>query len=760
MIHRTHQPGRGTRHVGAAALVLLAWASPLSAQDAPGAEKKKDDIPPIVKVEVVVTGTRTDIAPEKSPVSTSVVSGQELRIRNSQTLDQSLNLLGGLYVLRTKGPADTNTRVNMRGFTGANRTLVLLDGQPVNDAYTGEVSWASLPNAEVDRVEVVRGPFSALYGGNAMAGVINILTRPINARSGDANAQFGTYGTQTYSARLADRVGRLGLSIGGQRLSSDGYASRGVTTTATTGTTGTRVTGVLPTSTTTGTRTYQIGWGGQNWYRQYSLRTKAEYGLGTGGLISMQYVRQSSNYGYEGYTSLLRDSGGNVVDRGPVLFDDNGTTRALTFTPGTFISGPGQARSNLYSGAFQYALRASSLVRVTAGIYDQPDNSFRTPTTATASLTAGPGAISLRGSRNTYANAQYMWVPSRRHTVIAGVEVRGERSENQEFAQPDWAKVDERGAQTYASAGKASTIAAYAQEQFQLADRLTLVAGGRFDRWWAHDGFSNTFTAASPLQSYAERTNNAVTGKLSLAYQVGPAWTIRASAGTAFRAPTVYDLYRTFRLGATLFMAEPTLKPESLVSGEAGIARRFGTRAGLEATWFHNRVTDLIYRKTDLVADPTGATRLNVNAGEGRTNGVELSGRVQLTAWADLRGTYSFTDAIILRNPAVPASEGKQVPYVPSHMTSLSVLMSRGRATGSLSARYAGTVFNSDTNTDTTKGVIGSYNPYGLVDGSVAFKAHRHLEIVANGDNLLNRSYYLFYLNPGRTVNVGARVGF
>ncbi|MFN7984505.1 MAG: TonB-dependent receptor plug domain-containing protein [Vicinamibacterales bacterium] len=369
---------------------------------------KTEDTPPIVRVEVVVTGTRTDIAPEKAPVSTSVISPQELRIRNSQTLDQSLDLLGGVYVLRTKGPADTNTRINMRGFNGANRTLVLLDGQPVNDAYTGEVSWASLPNAEVDRVEVVRGPFSALYGGNAMGGVINILTRPVSGRSGEASTVFVLDApTRAWSTNAC----WPGLNLAGQRLTSDGYASRGVTTTATSGATGT-VTGVVPTFTTAGARTYRIGWGGENWYRQYALRAKAEYSLGAATLASFQYVRQSSNYGYAGYTSLLRDANGAIVDRGPVLFNDGGTTRALTFTPGTFISGPGQSRSNLYAGTFQHALNNTTLLRVTGGMYDQPDNSFRTPTAATASLTSGAGSISLRGSRNSYANAQVTWLPS------------------------------------------------------------------------------------------------------------------------------------------------------------------------------------------------------------------------------------------------------------------------------------------------------------------------------------------------------------
>lgn len=741
---------------------MLLAAAPSWAQEPTSTSKEQEPSgdPLLLKVDVVVTGTRTDIAPDKAPVSTSVVSQQELQIRNSQTLDQSLDLLGGLYVLRTKGPADTNTRINMRGFNGANRTLVLLDGQPVNDAYTGEVSWASLPNAEVDRVEVVRGPFSSLYGGNAIGGVINILTRPVTRRDIEGSAQFGTYNTQNYSGRFANRLSsHFGFSLGAQRLDSDGYGSRGVTTAATTGTTGTRVTGVVPTSTTTGTRTYQIGWGGENWYRQYSVRAKGEATFGAT-QASFQYVRQSSNYGYEGFTNFLRDANGAVVERGPVLFDDNGTTRALTFTPGTFISGPGQGRSNLYSGVFQRVLTAKSLVRITAGIYDQPDNSFRTPTAATATLSSGPGSISLRGSRNGYGNAQYTLAASTRHTIIAGLELRREQSDNQEFSQSDWTNVDDRGAQTYASAGRASTLAFYAQEQFQMADRLTLIAGGRFDRWRAYDGFSNTYTAASPLKNYPERTNNAATGKLSLAFQPRSDWTVRGSVGTAFRAPTVYDLYRTFRLGTTLFVAEPTLQPESLVSGEVGLTKRFGERVSAEATWFRNQITDMIYRKTDLVADPTGATRVNVNAGEGKTSGLELSGRARLNSWMELRGSYSYTDAIIAKNPAVPASEGKRVPYVPSHMTSLSALLAKGRWSGSLSGRYAGTVFNTDTNTDTTKDVIGSYNAFGLIDGSVSFRAHRHLSVFASADNLLNREYFLFYLSPGRTVNAGARVEF
>jgi iron complex outermembrane receptor protein len=71
-----------------------------------------------------------------------------MELRNPQTLDQSLNQIEGMFVLRTKGPADTNTRIQTRGFNGSSRTLVLLDGQPMNDAYTGEVPGPAFPSAK------------------------------------------------------------------------------------------------------------------------------------------------------------------------------------------------------------------------------------------------------------------------------------------------------------------------------------------------------------------------------------------------------------------------------------------------------------------------------------------------------------------------------------------------------------------------------------------------------------------------------------
>jgi outer membrane receptor protein involved in Fe transport len=182
------------------------------------------DPPPVIeplKTTITVTGTRTATELDRTPVSTSLITRDELDTRGVNQVDQVLSGTEGVSAYRTKGPADNDFGVGMRGFSGRggqSRTLILLDGQPLNDSYTGAVNWSMLPVSEFERVEVVRGPFSSLYGGNAMGGVINLITRPVERRHLELSGQFGAHRTTAYSLHATDRFfNRLGLSFGYRR---------------------------------------------------------------------------------------------------------------------------------------------------------------------------------------------------------------------------------------------------------------------------------------------------------------------------------------------------------------------------------------------------------------------------------------------------------------------------------------------------------------------------------------------------------------
>lgn len=710
--------------------------------------------------QVVVTATRSETASDKAPVSTSVVTGDELRVRNVQTLDQGLNLLEGVFVFRTKGIADPTARVMMRGFNGANRTLVLLDGQPMNDSYSGEVTWATLPSQMVDRVEVVRGSSSSLYGGNAMGGVINILTKPVERRSGVATVQYGTYGTADYGGQFADRLSRFGLSVGGQRVTTDGYQNRPITVAPGTGTTGTIATGAQATLSPTGTLAYIVGEAGNNWYKQNSLRVKGEFAPTNAALFTAHYVFQNSESGYDSYRSGLRGVDGAVIDRGPVLINDGGVMRQLNVTPGTFVQGPGDTRSHLFNGSYRQAI-GKRLVQVSIGVNNQPNNTTRTPTAATATFQGGPGSIAIRDSRGYFVNSQVATPIAMGGELIGGFDMRREWSDNADFVLTNWTDRGVVGSKTFSAHGDTINAAGFAELRQPLGSKVALTGGLRFDHWRTFNGAVNIFNAAVPPASYEPRTNNALTGRLSVVAAPSKPWTFRGSVGSAFRNPNVFELYRTFRLSTgTVFYASPDLEPERNLGYELGAVRRLGSTVSLEATYFRNETTDLIYRKTDLVVDPTGRTRILVNAGEAITNGVELVFRARLRPWMQVQGQYTWADAVIASNPALPETEGKKVPFTPPHMTAASLLLAKEHWSGSVTGRYVAGYYSLDTNLDTTKGVVGSYSAFFVAGVSGGYTIRRGVEAFASVENLMDRQYFVFYLNPGRALNVGLRVGF
>ena len=132
---------------------------------------------PMELEQIVVTATRTEMEASQAPASTSVVTRKDIEQRTILAPDEALNTLPGVFDTRGKGITDILSGINLRGMPGQERTLILLDGMPLNSAYTGNVQFGGLAPEDIRQIEVIRGPFSSLYGGYAMGGVVNILTK-------------------------------------------------------------------------------------------------------------------------------------------------------------------------------------------------------------------------------------------------------------------------------------------------------------------------------------------------------------------------------------------------------------------------------------------------------------------------------------------------------------------------------------------------------------------------------------------------------
>ncbi len=177
--------------------------------------------------ETVVTATRFPEAAADRPVNVTVITAEQIANGTATTLPELLAREAGLYARDLYGNGGANATVDMRGFgvTGGQNTLVLLDGRRINDIDLSGVEWGVIPLAAIERIEIIRGSGAVLYGGGAVGGVINIITRsPASAqRAVDAQLRAGSHDMAQAQVTGTLSGEQAGLILGGSYFRSEGY---------------------------------------------------------------------------------------------------------------------------------------------------------------------------------------------------------------------------------------------------------------------------------------------------------------------------------------------------------------------------------------------------------------------------------------------------------------------------------------------------------------------------------------------------------
>jgi len=194
---------------------LVSAASPMRAQDAAGSPPEQPEAE-----SVIVSATRFDIPLDQSPASVSVITSEDIEQKQTQRVSNALREVPGLSVVQT-GTAGQLTSVFTRGLR-SEHTQVLLDGVPINQGLQGAFNFADLVTDDIDRIEVVRGPQSTLYGPRALAGVIQIFTKegegsPTIMLSGEG----GSYDTFREWLESEGKIDQFDYSIGASRIDTD-----------------------------------------------------------------------------------------------------------------------------------------------------------------------------------------------------------------------------------------------------------------------------------------------------------------------------------------------------------------------------------------------------------------------------------------------------------------------------------------------------------------------------------------------------------
>lgn len=690
--------------------------------------------------EMVVTATKTAKIVSEAPATVTVVTAREIENKNVHRIEEALVGAPGVFVRGLGGEQPSNylNQVTLRGIPGYYRTGVLVDGVPINNAFSGGVNMSIVPIDDIKQIEVVPGPFSSLYGGAGMSGVVNVITKTPEKRQLSAKGEIGSHNFKSLDVGYRDKLTEaVGLSLSYGRRQSDGYINEYVTKTAS-GTGGTVVTGWDKTTTSTGTTTYLVGDKGREAWEQDNYGAKLFLALSplSRVILEASYLTSRTR---DGQGNNYLSSAGAPFASGSASIDGNRATINAT----DFLKATNGEDVTRYAAT--YDSRLAGDVKLKANLSYQDNAYWYTSITSTATNTAGPGTLSDIPAKMVNGDVQLSFPIGGNQYVVLGASASDSTLNKKVFALASWRQEGSRGNVGDWADGNASAVALYAQDEIALSNKLTAYLGARYDRWTT-DGSININNS---LNTYASRTSSAINPKASLVYKLDHGTIVKGAVGKAFRAPNLSDMYSTWGT-STIYWSNPDLKPEKVTTAEIGAEHEFRSGTLLRATYYRSDITDLIYSTT------SGANRYKFNAGSAETEGVDLEARQRLAGGlvAFVNGTVVGTT--ITENSLRPTSVGKQIPLQSKKMANIGIEGAYGPWSGSVIGSYFGRMFGNDENSDVVSGVPGSYDAYFVANAKIAYRIDRTLTASLSVKNLFDRQYYQANSQAdGRSVFLG-----
>jgi vitamin B12 transporter len=566
---------------------------------------------------VQVIGTRVPTALSRIVADVVVIDRERIRATSADSIEDLLRREGGIQLSRN-GPPGQSASVLIRGSSASN-TLVLMDGVRVGSATLGQTDLAAISLPQVERIEILRGPGSSLYGADAIGGVINIVTR---RGEGDAalsgNAAIGSHRSGEGSITLSGATSMFDYAVSVSGETSDGISA------------------VLPGD----------AFGQYNPDRDGFSRTGLQLG---GGFTWTRGQRIGASYS----ASRLRSQ-----------FD------SAQFLPPDFLPDA--------TPDFRNRLETQLAAIDYSGVFSDEWSGAVRASYQSDSLSSGADVISVYDTTRRQLTAQAAWAPLPQQQLLFALDLLRESITSTDYSAPD-------------------------------RDNTGLVVG-----YTARFG-------ANKLQADLRWDHNSVygnqsTGKLGWGYALSPAWSLRAVAGTAFRAPTFNDLYFP-NFGIV------TVLPERSRSIEAGIDYRDSSTT-LAATAYYNQVSDLIGYQSDPAQCPPGfGFGCAGNTSRALLQGLTVQGTQQ---WGDFRFTLTL-DWLSARDK----DTDETLPRRASNQQTLAVDWNSGPW------QLGGTLLNVGSSPD--GGVL--LPAYQLLNLNARYRVARQWQIEARLQNALDESY-------------------
>ena len=703
----------------------------------------------------------------------SKLSTDELGIINITTVEDILAHEPSL-VIRKRFIGDPNGVLGIRGSNmfQTPRTMVFLDGMPLHfhlrTRFNGSPRWSLASPDEVETAEVIYGPYSSEYSGNAIGGVVNFKSRRpqqqrITFEAGYFAQEYDqlntdeTYdGYRTYLA-YENKFNNLGVIFSYTRLDNESQPQTQFFQTPGSDTsTATAVSGGIAGRNEVGAEGIFFGDSGSEQAETDLFKTKFFYEHDNFEIRASIAYEERSRIENE-RNNFLRDNSDELIFDREV--DINGQN-IDTFEFGrSLFQNRAQERESLLLGlGASFNLQNDWVGDVFYSFFDIiKDEEIRTGANPSDAQFAavnnnfdgrltdfddtGWNIVDAKFSNDNLGSNDNQRLSFGFHfdSYELNLIVDNFNSITGQSESPDTR--DDSG-------GKAETYSVFAQYGIALNDQWDLSLGIRYDDWDGTDGFEGDSLAPN-------RSEHGFSPKLSIAYFSSARDTFRYSAARALRFPVIEEIFVNNADTGGGSVGDASLEPEDGIFHNLSYIREFKS-GSLTINLFYDEVEDAIFNQTDTMTNIT--TFLPID--EVRTQGAELI--INKIDFADLpldiRFNVSYTDTEITKNTRNPSVEGNDFPRIPEWRANL---ISTYNVTQNFdiggSIRYASDSFGELDNSDTEDNVFGAIDDYIFVGLKSNWQATKQLTLSAGIDNIFNEEAFVRHPWPGRTYHINAK---
>ena len=671
------------------------------------------ELPPAVidADEIVITGTKTERKLEEVPMRLEFAGARLFAETPSADMTGYLKNMAGVDVYSPGGFISHKNNITMRGMSGANhgRVLVLVDGIPINKSDGGSVNWNLVQPEQLQKVEITKGPGSSLYGGNALGGVINMITKmPAKKFQGYVKTEYGSLNTYGGRFNIAgdnslDSDKGFYYSVNAYYRQSDGYINQ-------------------------------------------ALEDEDRNYLREADTASSIIKNDMEEYGADlraGYRISENSRIGLMLS----YYDDKRGTGYKYYTPEG-----SRADHDTYSARLIYEAMLGKVSFNSSLFYRQEDYYKLNDSDRDSKYYS---VESARRDMGLLVNASMPLGDN--STLTAGFDLKQGSVDAVDIYQMVPDRVFNRG--------KMNNYAVFIQDEVRALDnRLIIIGGLRFDNARYYDGayYIEDATSATDILSdledrnQAENSWSAISPRMSGQYKFSENVRAYAVYSHGFRPSVLDDLCRSGFVRGGFKEANPLLEPENLDSYELGADIHAGGLS-VSPSLYYSRGNDFMYYVSTgdslSMFGRMRPVRRVENIGEVEIKGAELKASYEFERGLSLFANYSYTESVITEfNPEYSRQgedlTGKYLSYVPKHNASAGISWRNPLVNVSVMMNHKGEHYYDDINTVTIDPFTSFDMRLWKTVGQFSFK----LDVQNITDNVTLVDYG--YLNYGRFMRM------